>query len=122
MVILTAVIIASVSFLSSSQKKARDAKRRGDLKAVQNNFEQYYMENFVYPEVCTSGETVVLGQQSFRIPFDPHNLGDYQYQGSCSPTGYCLCAKLETGKGGNSQDINCTFASNGGYFCVENLQ
>ncbi|PIV09820.1 hypothetical protein COS31_05535 [Candidatus Roizmanbacteria bacterium CG02_land_8_20_14_3_00_36_15] len=50
-IIAILVGLGSVSF-STAQKKARDTKRREDIKALQNCFEQYYAynNNFKYPD------------------------------------------------------------------------
>jgi len=114
--------IAVASF-STAQKKARDAKRREDMKAIQNAFEQYYAANGSYPSSCPSpGATLTIETGNvFVIPSDPK--GDVEYTPtSCSSNGYCYCAKLEEKDTGNSSNDSCNFASSGDYFCVKNLQ
>ena len=119
------VAVATVAY-SSAQKRARDAKRREDLQAVQKALEQYYaLNNSQYPLTCySSGETISVGgtviMQSF--PTDPKNSGDYVYSGSnCSAESYCYCAKLESVSGNSGADCNWS-ATAKDYFCVSARQ
>jgi len=130
--ILFSVAVAS---FSTAQKKARDAKRREDMKAIQNALEQYYAANSGYPGSCfSSGDSLTIDDKGtpetsdddiFIFPTDPRNDGvsGYVYQGSppCSSSGYCYCAQLEETTG-NANNNACHFASGGQYFCVKNLQ
>ncbi len=121
------VAMGTVSY-STAQKRARDSKRQGDMKAIQNAFEQYYAaHNGSYPTTCpaSGGSLTIQTGNTFIIPTDPKG-GSYTYTGSgCNtlPAGtqYCYCALLEMG-GGNS-GANCDFtAATKNYFCVKNLQ
>ena len=48
-IIATILSVHSVSF-STTQKKSRDAKRKGDIKAIQSGLEQYYSAcSYTYP-------------------------------------------------------------------------
>jgi len=49
-VILALLSMIGLASFAKTQKRARDTKRRGDLKAIQNAFEQYYEDNnYNYP-------------------------------------------------------------------------
>lgn len=111
------VALGAVAF-STAQRKGRDAKRRGDMKAVQNAFEQYYAQNSGYIANCS---TMWTGSQSTgSLPTDPQPTRSYTL--SCpSTTNYCICASLEETGTGNASASNCTFGA-GNYFCVTNLQ
>lgn len=111
------VALGAVAF-STAQRKGRDAKRRGDMKAVQNAFEQYYAENSGYAANCS---TMWTGSQSTgALPADPKPGSSYTL--SCSTTtAYCVCAQMEETGTGNSSDASCTFGA-GDYFCIKNLQ
>lgn len=114
--ILTA--LGAVAF-STAQQKGRDAKRRGDMQAVQSAFEQYYAANLGYNTDCN---TMANAHMPGGLPQDPRPGQSYTY--NCNPAGqyeYCLCAGLETG-GGNSNDDGCSWSEGGDYFCVVNLQ
>ncbi len=51
--IIGILISVSVASFSTAQKKGRDARRLGDMKAMQNAFEQYYADhNSSYPATC----------------------------------------------------------------------
>lgn len=124
LVVITLISIVSsfaVASYRNSQKNGRDSRRRGDLVALQQAFEQYYIDNELYNATCSNMATGYI-QGSF--PVDPINSGTNIYSGGCSPTSYCICALLEiTGKG-NSLDASCDFTGAGtrNYFCVQNQQ
>src|SRR3990167_6962697 len=81
---------------STAQKKARDAKRKGDLHAIQNALEQYYSVcGFQYPLptnsaftsiVCASPSTAIMP----TVPVDPRNVTPYNCSG-CTADTYSLC-------------------------------
>jgi len=107
------ISISTVAY-TSAQKKSRDSRRRSDLKAVQNGFEQYYADtNAAYPATCSISTTYLPN----GIPTDPKSGS---YVSSCSTSGYCFCATLES-DAGNAADTNCTFGA-GSYYCVKQLQ
>lgn len=112
---ITGILVSiSVVSYSSAQKKTRDSRRRSDLKAVQNGFEQYYADNSgSYPATCSVSATYLPS----GIPTDPKSGS---YVSSCTTASYCFCATLES-DAGNASDTNCTFGS-GTYYCVKNLQ
>ncbi|MEA2056607.1 MAG: type II secretion system protein [Patescibacteria group bacterium] len=133
--IIGILIALGVAAFSTVQKKGRDARRRGDMKAAQKAMEQYYAENDSdYPAASSCSDICsALGNDFLPggMPQDP-KTGSPTYFYSCTSTAssltdpasntYCLCAYLETG-GGNSNEADCTDWSQGGdYFCVSNLQ
>ncbi len=87
---------------STAQKKARDAKRKSDLKAIQNALEQYY-------SICGYQYPTPLGSNSFTsincptpqatimptVPVDPKTTNPYLCNG-CTNTSYQICATTET--------------------------
>lgn len=108
------VTIATASY-SSAQNKSRDARRRGDVKAIQNAWEQYYADNNgAYPSTCSiSGTYLPAG-----LPTDPKTGASYGV--SCTATTYCLCADVT---GGENADSTCNYsAGTKTHFCVSNLQ
>lgn len=111
--------LSSVSY-STAQKKSRNSKRRGDIKAVQTAFEQYNSINSGYIANCTTMSTSLpLG-----LPIDPKNISPYVYAYSCPDTiSYCVCADLET-EIGNSDTSSCTYTGVGTktYYCLSQLQ
>ena len=111
--------LSSVSY-TTAQKKSRNSKRRGDIKAVQNAFEQYNSINTGYVANCT---TMAVSLPT-GLPTDPKNSAPYTYSFSCPDTvSYCVCADLET-ELGNSDTSSCTYTGGGtkSYFCVSQLQ
>ncbi len=114
------IAMIAVSF-GTVQKKGRDAKRRGDVKALQNAFEQYNAANASSYGTCAAMKTTeyLPGGQ----PTDPQTGSNYSCQSS--GTAYCVCAMLESeGQGNASADAGsptCSYGS-GDYYCLSNLQ
>ncbi|MBI2009966.1 MAG: type II secretion system protein [Candidatus Chisholmbacteria bacterium] len=111
-----------------SQRRGFDAQRQGDLKTIQNAFEQYYVANDgVYPVNDTEGGSEFPGG---NLPLDPRDknqaTGDaYEYIIEYGVgDGYCACARLEE-VDGNASDVpsgyECQFGD-GPWQCVENVQ
>jgi type IV pilus assembly protein PilE len=91
-IIAVILSVLSVSF-SSTQKKSRDAKRKGDIKALQSGLEQYYAScGYVYPTagfssiVCGTSPAVVS-----VMPVDPKAGTGYTYTPT-GTTGFSICA------------------------------
>jgi prepilin-type N-terminal cleavage/methylation domain-containing protein len=122
--ILGVLGLVGLSFLTSAQKRGRDARREADLKAVQNGFEQYFAENGVYPGTCSSGSLITIAPgEDFLIPQDPKNSSPFVYTAAdCDADSYCICALLELAEGGNATNTNCAWLNNGTHFCIRNLQ
>lgn len=117
------IALATVSF-SAAQSGARNARRKGDLAAVRNAFEQFYTANSsTYPITCDSGLAGDLSPYMQTLPSDP-SPNNEAYTFTCDTgTTYCACALLEGGQGGNSGDATCTDPqANGEYYCVQALQ
>ncbi len=115
--------IGTVAF-STAQRKSRDARRRGDMKAWQDALEQSYAQNNSY---LISGACATENLNNIT-PTDPKNVTPYLYSARCDADSYCLCARLEEDGSGNSTagsstPDSCSYSSAGGdYFCVSNLQ
>jgi prepilin-type N-terminal cleavage/methylation domain-containing protein len=110
--------LAAVSY-SSAQRRARDSQRQSDLKAIQNALEQYYADNDGnYPgDDCDPGTDYLPG----GLSSDPKTGVSYA-PSVCTTSAYCFCTELEAAGSGNASNGNCSFASSGDYFCVQNLQ
>ncbi len=98
-------ILVSLGFASYStvQKKARDAKRQGDLKAAQQTLEQCYAVNsFQYPIISGSPGTITATcpAPNTSITFtltDPIDSGTYRYTVTSSTTSdYTITADIES--------------------------
>lgn len=116
--------IGTISY-QSAQQKTRDSRRRSDLKAISNAFEQYYAENGSYPdpsseESCSDYTEYLAGS----APTDPVSGSVYVESDDCTASSYCVCVELEGEGTGNAYDASCTWSGSGSkdYFCVENLQ
>lgn len=120
------IALGTVAFITV-QKKGRDSRRRADVKAMQDAFEQYRAENTGY-EACSTMAAYSDGSGAIMpggLPADPKNSGSYVYNTGtgCDATGYCVCAYLESSNGNASAPTTatCDFTS-GSYYCLTNLQ
>lgn len=110
--ILIAMIAAA---FTTAQSRSRDARRRGDVKAMQNAFEQYYAVNNGYAANCGLMASSIAG----GLPVDPQTGASY----TCATTTstYCVCAQLEGSNTGNSTNSSCGYGT-GNYYCLSQLQ
>ncbi len=98
-------VIVSMGFVSysTSQKKARDAKRKSDISSIQNGLEQYYsvcgykyptpnaVSNSVFTTIsCPTPPVTIMP----TVPVDPRTTTPYPCN-SCNATSYQLCTTLE---------------------------
>lgn len=113
------IVLAAASY-SVAQQRGRDARRRGDLKSMQNAFEQYYASNSSsYSADCDTMANAII---SGGAPTDPQGGG---YDSGCSTTAYCICAELDNTTGGNATGrtgTSCNYSAGGTHYCVSNLQ
>lgn len=116
------IAMGSVAF-ATAQKKSRDARRRADMKVMQDAFEQYFADNTTYAACNIMGSTTYLPS---GLPVDPKNSGSYVYECNGVAASYCACALLESTGTGNANDpagsSTCGFAAGGDYYCLGNLQ
>jgi prepilin-type N-terminal cleavage/methylation domain-containing protein len=119
------ISIAATSY-STAQKKSRDSRRMGDLKAIQNALEQYYADNNGnYPVTSYVNLTV---QYLPTYPVDP-KTNCYYKQTTNDADAYYIAADLE-GTGGFTCTTPCGVGAVGevsGLGCeddyvIENLQ
>lgn len=130
MAIISMLIAGSFSanYMASLQR-GRDARRKGDMKRVQQSFEQYYGENQEYETNCS---TMASGYFIGYPPADPRGSGTNctgnSYCIQCPPPAtyeYCACARLEVDGTGNSTSNACNYAAPSAatdFYCVSNLQ
>ncbi|NOY14771.1 MAG: type II secretion system protein [bacterium] len=143
LVVITIIAILAAIGLGNYTRtlsRGRDARRRADLKAVQNALEQYYVtHDSVYPSdgsgglLTTDADFVALFSEG-QAPqtreggsyCDVNQSGGDQSPGRVNLTDYWCCEKLEQSKGnadlatGGVQPTPA--AGTGGYFCIYNLQ
>ncbi|TSC77737.1 MAG: putative General secretion pathway protein GspG [Parcubacteria group bacterium Gr01-1014_33] len=100
--VLASVVLTSVN---SARAKARDAKRRADMRQVQTALEFYYDTNNAYPSVVADNLGTELSNLSGSlapylsvIPSDPKSgWHTYQYvRGPASDNSYGLWVRLES--------------------------
>ena len=112
-------ILASVAFgqYRTSQEKARDAQRKGDLNSIAQALEMYYADNKSYPLASNGKITIELEDSTLeeidwdssfqkdingqtivymkRLPRDPDSASSYCYAPTADYTGYALYSMLE---------------------------
>lgn len=102
-----------------SLRRGRDTKRKGDIKRIQQAFEQYYGANQAYSACDTMVNAGYLAGNA--LPTDPRNT---DYFKNCAANSYCVCANLEVDRTGNSSNSSCGWAnaSVSNYYCAGSLQ
>ena len=126
-IIAILIALGAVSY-TTAQKKGRDARRQGDIKAWAAAMEQYNAENSgSYPGANNCNPTTTYLPNG--IPTDPKGASYTQYTtvSNCQLSTYCLCALLENATGGNKTTAAqagglCGANGAGAYFCVSNQQ
>jgi prepilin-type N-terminal cleavage/methylation domain-containing protein len=120
--------MGAVSY-STAQKKARDAKRKQDLKAIQNAFEQYYsICNYKYPAAVPAAGQPLNAQSGicpnvssnvliFTMPADPLG-GNYSCVGTCNESVYTICSPQVNG----TSRLESQTCISGSECCVSNQQ
>jgi prepilin-type N-terminal cleavage/methylation domain-containing protein len=115
--ILTVIIAVSVA---GAQRDGRDQRRIGDLKAIQNGAEQYYLLKGSYPTTINMPWTVNSQVTLQNWPSDPKS-GAYTTKFISPGSTYCFCGVVENSKNRNS-GADCDFTNVTNYFCVQNQQ
>lgn len=126
--IIGILISLGVASFSTAQKKSRDARRKADIKAMQDGFEQYYaVNNGSYGADCNA-MFAVSSIFPAGAPVDPKG-GTYTYTCQSTAGAYCVCAYLEGGEGDGNSDAaaastTCSFGNSGDedFHCLTNLQ
>lgn len=118
---------------ANSQRRARDARRRSDVQAIQSAAEQYYTSCSAYPasttdfDNATTGCAAGSGVAQFlqfgggnAFPDDPRGNIDYRIVSATTST-YSVCADLELTATGTI-DTWTAVSTDDVDFCVANLQ
>ena len=146
LVVITIISIlsaAAVSSFTNSQRRARDARRKSDLKAIQAAAEQYYSACGAYPASaadfvsavagaggaanCAAGSGVaqfIQAGSGLAFPTDPRggSLDTYELIAPINNTTYQVCADLELNPPNDTVDATWTAAQNSDDFCVRQLK
>ncbi len=126
--IISILVAMGVAGFTTAQRKARDARRSGDLKAIQTAQEIYYTaNNSTYASIsgCSGSQLQSAGVLDV-FPADPR-APDSTYTCAYNATGgYCVSAVMEAGNGNCNScactGTGCTFTTGTTRFCVKNLQ
>lgn len=94
--------------------RARDAKRKDNLKKIGSAFEEYYNDNNHYPPqgILNNCGGPELQPYLNQVPCDPGNGSAYIHRpypdGSSEPSAYRIYAALERGEGDQAvEDLGC---------------
>ncbi len=122
--IIGILIALGTAAYATTQKKGRDAKRKADIKALQNGFEQFRAKTNSYPQ--TKEVAADLSIFPAGLPEDPKSQGEYVYTYNLNSDAFCLCARLESSAGNASalpaeSSAACSYGT-GDYYCLSNLQ
>lgn len=104
--IIAILVTIGLTSFSTAQKKARDSKRKSDIKEVQNSLEQYYSvcgsqypvptDFYAQGIVCSLPSLAIMP----TVPTDPRGTPPYYCPTpaatNCTSTGYQICASLES--------------------------
>ncbi len=83
--IIAILSVAAYTAVGGNTVKARDAKRKQDVAAIQQALELYYVEKGVYPAVSPTGSVKMGGadglskKQLSELPKDPWGKKEYLY-------------------------------------------
>lgn len=124
--IIGILVALGTAAYSTAQKKGRDAKRKSDMKALQNGFEQFYSREGSYPNSEAEANDPLIFPTG--LPEDPKNSGLNIYSinlDAAEGATYCICTLLESSPG-NAEVLPvgsavCTYGT-GDYFCLGSLQ
>ncbi len=122
--IIGILVVLGTAAYSTTQKKGRDARRKADIKAIQNGFEQYYAKNNAYPATLAQANDLSIFPAG--VPEDPKNTNENVYTLNLGTDAYCVCAYLEGSTGNadslpDSDNTVCEYGA-GNYYCLSNLQ
>ncbi len=128
-VIIGILALIIVPGLASGPKRARDAQRKSDMRAVKNALETYYNDKNVYPAPAsgTNGSTTYFANLSTvlvpdylpSVPADPKSgvATGYVYgvNSTVTPTKYVIETNLESTTDSQINDKNGAAGYNGTY-------
>lgn len=123
--IIGILVVLGTAAYSTTQKKGRDARRKADIKALQNGLEQYHAKNNLYPTSTAQASDLTIFPAG--VPVDPKNTGENVYTLNFSTDAFCVCALLESSTGNASglptigNETTCSYGT-GNYYCLSNLQ
>lgn len=116
-VILAILGVVGMTLFSSTQSKARDAKRKEDISSMAAAMETNYLAGTGYVTMIASWFA------DGATPTNPNPNGAAYSTSGFSTTGYTMCATLENSTG-NATNITGggMGTSVGGFFCRKNAQ
>lgn len=123
--IIGILVALGTAAYSTAQQKGRDARRKADIKAIQNGFEQYHAKTGAYPTTLVQANDLTIFPAG--VPEDPKNTGESVYTINLSVDAFCICTLLESSAGNSSalpntgNETTCTYGG-GDFYCLSNLQ
>lgn len=122
--IIGILVALGTAAFSTTQKKGRDARRKADIKALQNGFEQFHAKTNAYPISSVEANDTTIFPAG--LPEDPKNSGENIYSLNFGADAFCVCALLESSTGNASAlpaggVTSCSYGT-GSYYCLSNLQ
>lgn len=122
--IIGILVALGTAAFSTTQKKSRDARRKADIKALQNGFEQFHSKEGAYPTTLLEANDTTIFPSG--LPSDPKGTGENIYTINLGADEFCACALLESSTGNaaalpDGGATTCSYGS-GSYYCLGNLQ
>jgi type II secretion system protein G len=124
-VIIGILALIIVPGLASGPKRARDAQRKSDLRAVKNALETYYNDKNVYPAPAGNGTTTAWTNLTAlltpdylpTVPSDPKSgsTTGYVYGANTGSTSYVIEGNMENTTDAQINDKNGAAGYNGTY-------
>lgn len=125
--LITVLMSFGIASYSTAQQKARDSKRKSDLKLLQNSMEQYYsICKFKYPlpvsgafvNIVSNTTDCNVAKNILTNLKDPMGLS-YICGGTCDASGYLICPPVgANGKYLETEDCSSSNTS----CCLANQQ
>lgn len=130
--LITVLMSFGAASYSAAQQKARDSKRRSDLKVLQNAMEQYYSVcKFKYPIVAdgtgistittVADCTVGAGKVIVKDLLDPMGVA-YKCSGVCDADEYTICPSTISGDATRYLETDTTCTTTTKSCCIKNQQ
>lgn len=115
--ILAILSMIGIVGFTSTQKNARDAKRKADIDAMAAAMEANY--------ITGTGYATVLAASWFAgsaTPVNPGPGGTTYYTNTPATNGYTFCALLEQANGNSNSSATFSSVSGGTHYCRVNSQ
>lgn len=118
--IIAILAVVGAAILTSTQSRARDTKRKGDIDAMSSAMEANYTPGTGY---ATSLSSAWFADQVIPSNPQPGPTGTAYFTNTITTAGFTFCAALENSTGNATGSTGAGMgATTGSYFCRKNTQ